>query len=143
MPAEAQKLIISPTCNEALSRAFLSRARSTNNASSQVRFAAGDKVMCGRGNNTRKSQWSMCWRGPGIVTGPEGLANRNGSVIAMLLSRQLETTFDSQKWKSNSRGMISTIRFMTQMNRQSLISVRLVRPVIHSLEVHPHRVMFQ
>ena len=31
--------------------------------------------MCWRGNNTRKSQWSMRWLGPGIVIGHEGLAN--------------------------------------------------------------------
>ena len=32
-----------------------------------------------------------------------------GSVIAMPLSRQLETTFDSRRWKNTFRGMISTI----------------------------------
>ena len=28
-----------------------------------------------RGNNKRKSQWSMRWSGPGIMIGHEGLAN--------------------------------------------------------------------
>ena len=35
----------------------------------------------------------------------------------MLLSKQLETTFDLRKWKNNFRG-ISTIPFVTQMSRQ-------------------------
>ena len=42
-----------------------------------------------------------------------------GAVIAMPLSRQLETAFDSQTWKSNSRGMTFTIPFVTQMNRHT------------------------
>ena len=54
----------------------------------------------------------------------------SGLVIATPLSRQLETTFDSQKWKSNSRGMIFT---MTQMSRRTSISARLVCLVILSL----------
>ena len=58
-----------------LSVAFLSRARSANNAPSQVRLAVGDQVMYWRGNNKRKSQWSMRWLGPGIVIGHEGRAN--------------------------------------------------------------------
>ena len=66
-----------------------------------------------------------------------------GSVIAMPLSRQLETTFDSRKWKSNSRGMIFTIPFVKQMNRHTSISVRLVCLVILSMEVLPRQVMFQ
>ena len=45
MLAEAQRSIISTRYNKALSRAFLSRARSANNAPSQVRFAVGDQVM--------------------------------------------------------------------------------------------------
>ena len=73
--AEAQRSIISTRYNKALSRALLSRARSANNAPSQVRFAVGDQVMYWRGNNTRKSQWSMRWLGPGIVIGHKGLAN--------------------------------------------------------------------
>ena len=75
MWAEAQRSIISTRHNKALSRAFLSRARSANNAPSQVRFAVGDQVMYWRGNNKRKSQWSMRWSGPGIVIGHEGPAN--------------------------------------------------------------------
>ena len=75
MLAEAQRSIISTRYKKALSRAFLSRARSANNAPSQVRFAVGDQVMYWRGNNKRKSQWSMRWLGPGIVIGHEGLAN--------------------------------------------------------------------
>ena len=75
MLAEAQRSIISTRKNKALSRAFLSRARSANNSPSQVRFAVGDQVMCWRGNNKRKSQWSMRWLGPGIVIGHEGRAN--------------------------------------------------------------------
>ena len=71
MLAEAQRSIISTRCNKALSRAFLSRARSANNAPSQV----GDQVMYWRGNNKRKSQLSMRWLGPGIVVGHEGRAN--------------------------------------------------------------------
>ena len=53
----------------------LSRARSANNSPSQVRFAVGDQVMYWRGNNMRKSQWSMRWLGPGIVIGHHGRAN--------------------------------------------------------------------
>ena len=75
MLAEAQRPIISTSYNKALSRAFLSRARSANNSPSQVRFAVGDQVMYWRGNNKRKSQWSMRWLGPGIVIGHEGRAN--------------------------------------------------------------------
>ena len=45
MLAEAQGSIISTRYNKALSRAFLSRARSANDAPSQVRFAVGDQVM--------------------------------------------------------------------------------------------------
>ena len=75
MLAEAQRSIISTRHNKALSRAFLSRSRSANNAPSQVRFAVGDQVMCWRGNIKRKSQWSMRWLGPGIVIGHEGRAN--------------------------------------------------------------------
>ena len=75
MLADAQRSIISTRYNKALSRAFLSRARSANNAPSQVRFAVGDQVMYWRGNNKRKSQWSMRWLGPGIVIGHEGRAN--------------------------------------------------------------------
>ena len=69
MLAEAQRSIISTMYNKALSRAFLSRARSANNSPSQVRFAVGDHFMCWRGNNKRKSRWSMRWLGPGIVSG--------------------------------------------------------------------------
>ena len=65
-----------------------------------------------------------------------------GLVIAMLLSRQRDTTFDSRKW-NNFRGMISTIPFVTQTSRYTLISVRLVRLVILSMKVHPRRVMLQ
>ena len=75
MLGEAQRSIISTRNNKALSRAFLSRARSANNAPSHVRFAVGDQVMYWRGNNKRKSQWSMRWLGPGIVIGHEGRAN--------------------------------------------------------------------
>ena len=87
MLVEARRLIISTRCNKALCRAFLSRARSAHNSPSQVRFAVEDKVMYWRGNNKRKSQWSMRWLGPGIVIGHEGRANvwishRNGVVKA-------------------------------------------------------------
>ena len=75
MLAEAQRSIISTRYNKALSRAFLSHARSANNAPSQVSFAVGDQVLYWRGNNKRKSQRSMCWLGPGIVNGHEGRAN--------------------------------------------------------------------
>ena len=75
MLTEAQRSIFSTRYNKALSRAFLSRARSANNAPSQVRFAVGDQVMYWRGNNKRKSQWSMRWLDPGIVIGHEGRAN--------------------------------------------------------------------
>ena len=66
-----------------------------------------------------------------------------GLVIAMPLSRQLETTFDLRSWKSNSRGMIFTILFVKQMNRHTLISVRPVCLVILSVEVLPRQAMFQ
>ena len=45
MLTEAQRSIISTRYIKALSRAFLSRARSSNSAPSQVRFAVGDQVM--------------------------------------------------------------------------------------------------
>ena len=106
--AEAQRSIISTRYNKALSRAFLSRARSANNSPSQVRFAVGDQVMYWRGNNKRKSQWSMRWMGPGIVLGMK-VVQSCGSVIAMPFLKQLVTTFDSRRVKNNSRGMISTI----------------------------------
>ena len=66
-----------------------------------------------------------------------------GLVIAMPLSRQLETTFDSRKWKSNSRDIIFTIPFVKQMNRHTSISVRPVCLVILSMEDLPREVMFQ
>ena len=72
MRAEAQRSIISTSYNKALSRVVQSRARSANDAPSQVRF---DQVTCWRGNNKRKSQWSMRWLGPEIVIGHEGRAN--------------------------------------------------------------------
>ena len=127
MLAEAQRSIISTRYNKALSRVFLSRARSANNEPSHVRFAVEDQVMYWRGNNKRKSQWSMRWLCPGVVIGHEGRAN---VWISHRMSRQLETTFDSQKWKSKSRGMIFTIPFVKQMNRHTSISVRLVCFVI-------------
>ena len=74
MLAEAQRSIISTRNNKAPSRAFLSRARRANDSPSQVRFAVGDQVMYWRGNNKRKSQWSMRWLSPGIVSGHEGRA---------------------------------------------------------------------
>ena len=48
MLAEAQRSIISTMYNKALSRAFLSRARSASSSPSQVRFAVGDHFMCWR-----------------------------------------------------------------------------------------------
>ena len=72
-----------------------------------------------RVNKKRKSQWSMRWLGPGIA-------------------RQLEILFGLRKWKNNFRGMISAIPYVTQMNRHTLISVRLVRPVIPSMKVNLH-----
>ena len=75
MLAEAHRSIISTRYNKLLSRAFLSRARSANNAPSQVRFAVGDQVMYWRGNNKRNNQWSMRWLGPGIIIGHESRAN--------------------------------------------------------------------
>ena len=54
MLAEAQRSIISNRYNKALSRAFLSRARSANNSPSQVRFAVGDQVMYWRGEQQAK-----------------------------------------------------------------------------------------
>ena len=87
MLAEAQRSIISTRYNKALSRAFLSRARSANNAPSKIPFAVGDQVMYWRGNNKRKSQWSRRWLGPGIVIGHEGraivwISHRNAVVKA-------------------------------------------------------------
>ena len=75
MLAEALRSIISTRYNQALTRAFLSRARSAKNSPSQFRFAVGDQVMYWRGNNKRKSQWSLRWLGPGIVIRHEGRAN--------------------------------------------------------------------
>ena len=74
MLAEAQRSIISTRNKKALSRAFLSRARSSNDAPSQVRFAVGDQVMFWRGKTTL---------GPGIVIGHEvWISHRNAVVKA-------------------------------------------------------------
>ena len=58
-----------------MSRAFLARARASDNASSKLRFAIGDQVRLWRGNNKKKAAWAMRWVGPGIMTGHEGDAN--------------------------------------------------------------------
>ena len=142
MLAETQRSIISTRYNKALNRAFLSRARSANNATSHIRLAVGDQVMYRRGNNKRKSQWSMRWLGPGLSLCTK-VVQTCGSVIAKQLSRLLETTFDSRKWKSNSLGMVFTIPFVKQTNRHTSISVRLVCLMILSLEALPRQVMFQ
>ena len=138
MLAEAQRSIISTRYNKALSRAFLSRARSAKNSPSQVRFAVGDQVMYWRGNNKRKSQWSMRWLGPGIVIGHQGRANvwishRNAVVKAAGNHVRLPEVEAQLPWHD----------FVTQMSKHALISARLVRLVIVSMKVHPHRVMFQ
>ena len=138
MLAEAQRSIISTKYNKALNRAFLSRARSANNAPSQVRFAVRDQVMYWGGNNKRKSQLSMRWLDPGIVIGHEGLAN-----VWISHRNAVFKAAGNHVRQNNFRGMTSTIPFVTQMNRYTLISVRLVRPMIPSMKVHQHWVMLQ
>ena len=140
--AEAQRSIISTRCNKALSRAFLSLARNANNSPSQVRFAVGDRSCIGVGTTSeRVSGRCVGWvQGLSLDT---KVVQTCGSVTAKLLSKQLEATFDLRKWKNNFRGMISTIPFVTQMSRHTLISVRLVRLVILSMEIHPQQVMLQ
>ena len=136
--AEVQRSIISTRYNKALSRAFLSRARSANNAPSQVRFAVGDQVMFWRGNNKRKSQWSMRWLGPGIVIGHEGRANvwishRNAVVKAAGNHIRLAEVEEQLSWHV----------LYDSMSRHTLISVRLVRLVILSMEIRPQQVMLK
>ena len=125
MLAEVQRSIISTRYDKALSRAFLSRSRSANNAPSQVRFAVGDQVMFARKQQAKKTVVNALV-GPSKLSLDTKVVQTCGLVIAMPLSRQLETTFDSLKWKSNSRGMIFTIPFVKQRNRHTSISVRLV-----------------
>ena len=110
MLAEAQRSIISTRYNKALSRAFLSRARSANNAPSQIPFASciGVETTSGRVSGRCVGWVQELSLGMKVV-------QTCGLVTAMLLSRQLETTFDSRRWKSNSCGTISTIPFVTQM----------------------------
>ena len=141
MLTEAQRSIISTRYNKALSRAFLSRARSANNSPSQVRVAVGDQVMYWRGNNKRKSQWSMRWLGPGIVIGHEGRAKRvdqssqcrcQGSMENHVRLAEVE---EQLPWHDLYDSLRDT--------DDTLISVRLVRLVILSMKVHPHRVMLQ
>ena len=135
MPAETQRSIISTRYNKALSRAFLSRARNANNSPAQVRFAVGDQVMYWRGNNKRKSHWSMRWLGPGIVIGHEGRANkwishRNAVVKAAGNHVRLTEVEEQLPWHDHY-----DFPFVTQMNRHTSISVRLVCLVILSIEV--------
>ena len=125
-----------------ISRAFLSRARSANNAPSQVRFAVGDPVMYWRGNNKRKSQWSMRWLGPGTVIGHEGRANvwishRNAVVKAAGNHVRLAEVEEQLPWHD----LYDSLR--EQMTRHTSISVRLVCLVILSVEVLPRQMMFQ
>ena len=88
-------------------RAFLSSARSANNTPSQVRFAVGDQVMYWRGNNKRKSQWSMRWLGPGIVFGHEG--HRNAVVEVQFASESPEISVCCLRpWHVNGRTGRST-----------------------------------
>ena len=124
MLAEAQRPIISTRYNKALSRAFLSRARSANNAPSQVRFSVGDQVMFGAETTSERVSGRCVGWAQELSLGMK-VVQTCGFAIAMLLSRQLETTFHSRKWKSNSRGMIFTTPFVKQMNRHTSISVRL------------------
>ena len=72
----------------------------------------------------------MRWFGPGIVIGHERSCKRVDQSSQCRCQGSWETTFDSQKRKSNSRGMIFTIPFVKQMNRHTSISVRLVCLVI-------------
>ena len=75
MLAEAQRSIISTRYNKTLSRAFQTGARSVTNPPSLVGFAIGEQIMYWRGNNKRKSDWSMRWLGSRIVIGHESSAN--------------------------------------------------------------------
>ena len=141
MLAEAQRSIISTRYNKALSRAFLSRARSEVPIMLRLRFNLQSEIRSCVGVETtseRVSGQCVGW-GQGLSLGTK-VVQTCGSVIAM---PQLETTSDSQKWKSNSRGMIFTIPFVKQMNRHTSISVRLVCLLILSMEVFPRQMMFQ
>ena len=80
--------------------------------------------------------WRRCLT-PSLATGQRPLASAHSN------TRQLQNTFVLRKWRNNFRGMISTTPFVTQMNRHTLISVRLARPVISSMKVHPHQMMLQ
>ena len=75
MLSAAQSSIISSRYSRALSRAFLGRARASDNVTSKIRFNIGDQVMFWRGNNKNKRQWAMRWVGPGIIIGHEGDSN--------------------------------------------------------------------
>ena len=95
-----------------------------------------------RGNNKRKSQWSMRWLGPGIVIGHEGLANvwiRHRNAVVKAAGKSLSTC----EWKNNFRGRISTTPFVTQMNRHILTSVRPGASRDPQYEGLPHQVMLQ
>ena len=103
MLAEAQRSIISTRYNKALSRAFLARASSADNAPSQSVFTVGDQVMYWRRNNKRKSQWSMRSLGPGTVIGHEGRANvrishRNAGVKAAGIHVRLAEVEEKLPW---------------------------------------------
>ena len=77
-----------------------------------------------------------------IVIGHQGLANVwicPSQRCCELVSWTSRSTFG----RTIFRGMISTIPFVTQMSRHTLISVRLVRLVTLTMKVHPHRVMLQ
>ena len=54
--------------------------------------------------------------GPRIVSGHEGRANVWISHRNAVVKAAGETTFDSRRWKNNSRGMLSTIPSVTPMN---------------------------
>ena len=129
MLAEAQRSIISTRHNKALSRAFLSRARSH-----RFVLQSETKPCIGVGTTSERVGGRCVGWVQGLPLGKKVLQTCR-LVIAMLLSKQLEITFDF--------GMISTIPIVTQMSRHTLISVRLVRLVIPSMKVHPHRVMLQ
>ena len=77
-----------------------------------------------RGNNKRKSQWSMRWLGSRIVIGHESRAN-------VWISHRNAVVKAAGNHVRLARGMIFTIPFVRQMNR------------LVCLVILPRQVMFQ
>ena len=100
MLAETQRSIISTRYNKALRSAFLSRARSANHAPSQV-LQSEIRSCSGVGTTSERVSGRCVGWVQGLSLGTK-VVQSCGSVIVVPLSRQLQTTFDSRRWKSNS-----------------------------------------